>query len=69
MPNRRGSGPVALRATLLASLAALFLLGLGVSVFTHRHPIRSGVRQLLLGLVAALVTYAVGSLIGGAAGI
>ena len=66
LPYLIGSGPVALWASLLASLAALFLLGLGVSVFTHRHPIRSGVRQLLLGLVAALVTYAVGSLLGAA---
>jgi VIT1/CCC1 family predicted Fe2+/Mn2+ transporter len=69
LPYLIGSGPVALWASLLASLAALFLLGLGVSVFTHRHPIRSGARQLILGLVAALVTYAVGSLVGGATGI
>jgi VIT1/CCC1 family predicted Fe2+/Mn2+ transporter len=69
LPYLVGSGPPALWASLLASLAALFLLGLGVSVFTHRHPIRSGARQLLLGLVGALVTYGVGSLIGGAAGV
>jgi VIT1/CCC1 family predicted Fe2+/Mn2+ transporter len=69
VPYLVGSGPVALWASLLASLAALFLLGLGVSVFTHRHPIRSGARQLALGLVAALVTYGVGALIGGATGI
>jgi VIT1/CCC1 family predicted Fe2+/Mn2+ transporter len=66
LPFLIGTGPVALWAALLLSLASLFLLGLGVSVFTHRHPIRSGVRQLLLGLVAALVTYAVGTLLGAA---
>ena len=66
LPYLIGAGPGALWASLLASLAALFLLGLGVSVFTHRHPFRSGARQLLLGLVAALVTYAVGSLLGAA---
>jgi VIT1/CCC1 family predicted Fe2+/Mn2+ transporter len=66
VPYLIGSGPGAFWASLLASLAALFLLGLGVSQFTHRHPIRSGARQLLLGLVAAVVTYAVGSLLGAA---
>ena len=66
LPYLIGSGAVAFAASLLASLAALFLLGLGVSVFTHRHPIRSGARQLLLGLVAAMVTFAVGSLLGAA---
>jgi vacuolar iron transporter family protein len=66
VPYLIGSGPVAFWASLLASLAALFLLGLGVSQFTHRHPIRSGARQLLLGLVAAVVTYGVGSLLGAA---
>jgi VIT1/CCC1 family predicted Fe2+/Mn2+ transporter len=63
-PYLVGSGPVAFWVSLLASLLGLFLLGLGVSVFTHRHPIRSGTRQLLLGLVAAVVTYGVGTLIG-----
>ena len=58
------SGPAAFWASLAASLVALFLLGLGVSQFTHRHPVRSGVRQLLLGLVAAVVTYGVGTLLG-----
>ena len=66
VPYLIGSGPVAFWASLIASLVALFLLGLGVSVFTHRHPIRSGARQLLLGLVAAVVTYGVGTLLGAA---
>ena len=66
LPYLIGSGPVAFWASLVASLAALFLLGLGVSVFTHRHPIRSGTRQLLLGLIAAVVTYGVGTLLGAA---
>jgi len=58
------SGAVAFWASLLASLAGLFLLGIGVSRFTHRDPLRSGMRQLLLGLTAAVVTYAVGTLLG-----
>ncbi len=50
--------------SLAVSLAALFLLGLGISRLTGRPPFRSGARQLLLGGAAAAVTYAVGSLIG-----
>ncbi|HLO36400.1 MAG TPA: VIT1/CCC1 transporter family protein, partial [Candidatus Deferrimicrobium sp.] len=66
VPYLLGSGLVAFWSSLIVSLVALFLLGLGVSLFTHRHPIRSGVRQLLLGLVAAVVTYGVGLLLGAA---
>ncbi len=58
------SGAVAFWASLLASLLGLFLLGLGVSQFTHRSPVRTGIRQLLLGLAAAVVTFAVGTLLG-----
>ena len=66
VPYLLGSGAAAFWASLLASLAGLFLLGLGVSQFTHRHPLGTGIRQLLLGLAAALVTYAVGTLLGAA---
>jgi vacuolar iron transporter family protein len=66
VPYLLGSGAAAFWASLLASLAGLFLLGLGVSQFTHRNPLHTGVRQLLLGLAAALVTYAVGTLLGAA---
>lgn len=55
---------LAFGVSLLVSLAALFLLGLGISRLTGRSPLRTGVRQLLLGGVAALVTFGVGSLIG-----
>jgi VIT1/CCC1 family predicted Fe2+/Mn2+ transporter len=64
VPYLLASGPIAFWSSLLASLAGLFLLGMCVSAFTHRSPVRSGVRQLLLGLAAAVVTYAVGSLLG-----
>jgi VIT1/CCC1 family predicted Fe2+/Mn2+ transporter len=58
------SGAAAFWVSLVASLAGLFLLGIGVSQFTHRNALRSGVRQLLLGLAAATVTFGVGTLIG-----
>lgn len=66
LPYLLASGAVAFFASLIASLVSLFLLGLGVSVFTHRDPIRTGTRQMLLGLIAAVVTYGVGSLLGAA---
>lgn len=57
-------GVVAFTLSLVISLAALFLLGIGISILTHRSPLLTGVRQLALGGVAAAVTFAVGSLIG-----
>jgi VIT1/CCC1 family predicted Fe2+/Mn2+ transporter len=66
VPYLLGSGAAAFWVSLLASLAGLFLLGVGVSQITRRAPLRAGARQLLLGLAAAGVTYAVGTLIGAA---
>jgi VIT1/CCC1 family predicted Fe2+/Mn2+ transporter len=47
-----------------ASFLALFMVGVGVSLLTGRSAIFSGLRQVLIGAAAALVTYLVGSLIG-----
>ena len=58
------SGTPAFFGSLLASLAALLLLGLSISRLTRRAPLRTAVRQLLLGGIAAAVTFAVGALIG-----
>jgi VIT1/CCC1 family predicted Fe2+/Mn2+ transporter len=58
------SGAAAFELTIAATLAALFLVGLGVSRLTHRHPVRSGLRQAALGLLAAAVTYGIGALLG-----
>jgi VIT1/CCC1 family predicted Fe2+/Mn2+ transporter len=60
------TGMVAFVGSVVLSLAALFLLGLGVSLLTGRPPVRSGLRQLALGGVAALVTYLIGEAIGSA---
>ena len=46
------------------SLIALFTVGAAVSLLTGRGLIFSGVRQLVIGLAAALVTYTIGSIIG-----
>ena len=58
------SGATAFTVSLLASLGALALLGLGISRLTRRSPIFSAVRQVALGGVAAAVTFAVGKFIG-----
>jgi VIT1/CCC1 family predicted Fe2+/Mn2+ transporter len=43
---------------------ALFAVGAGVSLFTGRSTLFSGGRQLLIGAVAAAVTYTIGRMIG-----
>ena len=57
-------GGLAFASSFVVSLAALLLLGLGISRLTRRAPLPTAVRQVLLGGVAALVTFGVGSLIG-----
>lgn len=64
MPYLLTSGASALTASLLLSLTALALLGLGISRLTRRSPIYSTLRQVALGGIAAAVTFAVGRLVG-----
>jgi VIT1/CCC1 family predicted Fe2+/Mn2+ transporter len=58
------SGMAAVIGSLLLSGAALFAIGAGTSLFTGRGVLFSGMRQLAIGLVAALVTYGIGLLFG-----
>ena len=55
-------------AAILASLAlgglALLLIGAGTSLFTGRSLVISALRQLLIGLAAAGVTWGIGRLVG-----
>jgi VIT1/CCC1 family predicted Fe2+/Mn2+ transporter len=64
IPYAIGSGSNVFLVSLGLSLIALFAVGAGVSVLTGRSTLYSGLRQALIGLGAAAVTYAVGSLIG-----
>ena len=64
LPYLFGGGSAAFVASLVLSLAALFIVGAGVSLLTGRSMLFSGVRQLAIGAGAAAVTYAVGTLIG-----
>jgi vacuolar iron transporter family protein len=64
VPYLLTTGLLAFAASLGISLAALFVLGIGVSVLTRRNPLLTGIRQLALGGAAAAVTFGVGALIG-----
>ena len=60
------TGTPALVGSVVVSLVALFLLGLGVSRLTGRPPLLCGFRQMALGGAAALVTFLIGQAIGSA---
>lgn len=64
IPYLLTAGSTAFWLSLGISLGALALLGYLISRMTRRHPVFSSVRQVLLGAVAAAVTFGVGSLIG-----
>jgi VIT1/CCC1 family predicted Fe2+/Mn2+ transporter/rubrerythrin len=58
------SGTPAVIASFVLALVALFAVGAGVSLLTGRGVLFSGVRQVAIGAAAAVVTFAVGSVIG-----
>jgi VIT1/CCC1 family predicted Fe2+/Mn2+ transporter len=58
------TGSVAVGASVLLSGAALFAIGAGTTLFTGRGVLFSGFRQLLVGLIAAGLTFGIGRLIG-----
>ena len=64
VPYLVADGRPAFVASLGLSLLALFAVGAAVSLLTGRSAIRSGLRQVLIGGLAAAVTFAVGSVIG-----
>ena len=58
-----GGIPAAVASVMLSGLA-LFLLGAGITVITGRSALRSGLRQVLIGLAVAAITFGVGRLFG-----
>lgn len=60
LPYALGASSIVVSAVL--AVVALFAAGVGTSRFTSRTWLYSGARQLVLGVVAAAVTYGVGSL-------
>jgi VIT1/CCC1 family predicted Fe2+/Mn2+ transporter/rubrerythrin len=64
VPYLLSSGVTALVSALVLAFASLFMVGAGVSLLTGRGMLFSGLRQVVIGAAAAVVTFAVGSLIG-----
>ena len=57
-------GSTAIAASIVAGGTGLCLIGTAIAVFTGRSVLFSAGRQLLLGLLAASVTFVIGKLIG-----
>ena len=57
-------GYTAILLSVVASSAGLFLIGASITLFTGRSVWKSGMRQVLFGLIAAAITFAVGQLLG-----
>jgi VIT1/CCC1 family predicted Fe2+/Mn2+ transporter len=62
------SGMPAVVASIVVSAAALMLVGAAITIVTGSSVLRTGGRQVLLGMVAAAVTFGLGSLVGKAVG-
>lgn len=58
------AGTAALGVGAVLSAVALFAVGSAISVITHRGAVRSGLRQLAVGALAAAGTYVVGRTVG-----
>jgi VIT1/CCC1 family predicted Fe2+/Mn2+ transporter len=69
IPFFLGAATVNVLASLAIACLALFGVGALISVFTGRSALFSGGRQLFIGLAAAAVTFALGSLIGVTTGV
>jgi VIT1/CCC1 family predicted Fe2+/Mn2+ transporter len=68
LPYLVGSGAVAFGVSIGLSLAAMFVVGIGISLLTGRSALFSGARQVGIGALAAAVTFLVGRVIGVAVG-
>ena len=68
LPFVLGAGTKALPLTAVLTALALFAVGATLSLFTGRRALVSGARMLLLGGLAAAVTFVVGHLAGVAVG-
>jgi VIT1/CCC1 family predicted Fe2+/Mn2+ transporter len=64
VPYLLGSGTAAFVGAIVAAGVALFAVGAGISLLTGRGVVRSGLRQVLVGALAAAITFAVGRLVG-----
>lgn len=58
------TGHVAVGASLAASACGLFAIGAAITILTGKGILASGIRQVMVGLGAAALTYGLGMLIG-----
>lgn len=58
------SGNIAIYTSMAVSAVALFLVGAAITLMTGRNLLYSGFRQVIIGLLAAILTFGVGKLIG-----
>ncbi|MEZ4941769.1 MAG: VIT1/CCC1 transporter family protein [Saprospiraceae bacterium] len=59
-----GGGITAILSSVVFSTLGLFLIGSAITLFTGKSVWYSGMRQVIFGLLAAAVTFGIGSLIG-----
>ncbi len=64
IPYLAGSGTAALVAAIGLAVAALFGVGASIGALNGRGVLRSGLRQVIAGVIAGAVTFGVGHLIG-----
>src|SRR6266487_669358 len=64
LPYLFGGGTAAFVGAIVLAAGALLGVGAGIGALNGRSPLRSGLRQLFVGGLAALVTFGVGHLIG-----
>jgi VIT1/CCC1 family predicted Fe2+/Mn2+ transporter len=64
LPYLIGGGLTTLLVAIGLATLALFTVGAGLGVLNGRSALRSGIRQLVVGALAAAVTFGVGHLIG-----
>jgi VIT1/CCC1 family predicted Fe2+/Mn2+ transporter len=68
LPFLFASGTGAIVASIIISAAALMLVGAAITIVTGSSVLRTGGRQVLLGMAAAAITYGLGALVGKAVG-
>jgi VIT1/CCC1 family predicted Fe2+/Mn2+ transporter/rubrerythrin len=68
LPFVFGSGLLTVVVSLILSILGLFIIGVGITLTTGAPLLKSGGRQVLLGVLAATITFSLGWLIGGRLG-
>jgi VIT1/CCC1 family predicted Fe2+/Mn2+ transporter len=64
IPYLFGGGTAAFATAVVLAVLAMAIVGVGIGALNGRSVLRSGVRQVLAGVLAAAVTFAVGHLLG-----